>query len=548
MTPLPAWARALTDRRFLYALAWLIALGIGTGRVINALQSWENKSRIDDNGGHVTIDFGGQWMMGRLLATGNGKELFVRPRQWEVAQRSYPVRFEDPNQEEHDPRNLVGSFMGKDDERWLNPAGAWTALIAPSGPFQQAAVALQVHDEWDPALVKELNHPTKGDGIGGPLYPPIHAFVMLPFATDDHPQAAYTVMHYVQTFWCFVGGFAISIVSRGRLWAPIAASILLIYPGCRGAVDLGQNSPMTVAILCCGWAAMSRDRMILGGMIWGLLAYKPVWALSFGLMLLLMQHWRAAFAMAATGAGLALATLPYVGLHTWIHWLETGKSAADLYNVDGNWVPLSRDLLGLPRRIMLDFTAPRSTRDRPLITLACWAVWAFVLEVTLRTYAMRGRGPMPFVGPLPAMLALTAWACTFHFMYYDAMISAFGLLILMADPRPFFHRQVWTTPEPDEGPRSHLVTNSFVLTVVAMLLFYEVLLQPGTWEGTISPQEYTKARTFHDGSTAPSPQFNFGAGYRYPTDTFVILLLWFWCVAAVCREPGQMTPRSELSA
>jgi len=533
MKPLPDWVTVLFDWRMRYGLAWVLAVGIGIARIVNAYQAFGDGGRSDGNSGHTAIDFGGQWLMGRLLATGHGRELFVRPRQWEVAQQAYPEQFESPLQKKHDADSLVDNFMGKTDARWENVAGAWVALIGPSDPLQRAAVAMQAHDEWNPELLAELNHPGKGDGIGGPLYPPVHAFVMLPLALGDHPQSAYFVMHYLQTLFCFLGGFAVSVMSRRRVWWPVAASLLLVYPGCRGAVDLGQNAPMTVAILLCGWAAMSRQRLILGGAIWGLLVYKPVWGLSFGIMLLLMRQWQAALAMAATATALCLATLPIVGVQTWLHWLHTGNEAAELYNLDSNWIPLSRDVLNLPRRLMVDFTEPYRERNRPLFTAACWGLWLLIVEVTLRVLALRGRGKIPFHGPLPAMLALAAWMCTFHFMYYDAMISALGVMILLSDPRPYFRLQVWKSTD----ARTRVYASSFVLSLVATLLLYECVARPMRWEMTAAPMEFTGARTMHDESTEMSRRMIVGTNDRYPVDTLLLMTLWAWCGVAVCRRP-----------
>jgi arabinofuranan 3-O-arabinosyltransferase len=53
--------------------------------------------------------------------------------------------------------------------------------------------------------------------------------------------------------------------------------------------------------------------------VWGLLAFKPVWALAFFLVPLVTRRWRTCLAMAGTGAALALTTVPFVG---WQCWLE----------------------------------------------------------------------------------------------------------------------------------------------------------------------------------------------------------------------------------
>src|SRR5262249_11222050 len=156
-------------------------------------------------------------------------------------------------------------------------------------------------------LLDELTHPKRPEGIGGPLYPPIHAFLMLPFALGDHPQPSYFVMQYVQMLLCFVAGLGVSYLSRGRFWWPLASAVILVYPGCRGVIDLGQNSALSLVLLIWGWAMLARGRPTLGGFLWGCLAFKPVWAASFLILLVLLRQWRMAGAMALTGAGLILA-------------------------------------------------------------------------------------------------------------------------------------------------------------------------------------------------------------------------------------------------
>jgi arabinofuranan 3-O-arabinosyltransferase len=547
MTKFPALIRFAVDRRTLYSLAWLLALALAAARIINAHLCFQDRRplgdpnrRVDGNDGHQQIDFGGQWLMGRMLATGHGRELFSRPWLREVAQRSYHRDQESPTADQHDGDLLVGWFMGDDDPRWKAVGGAAAALIGASNPYEQAVVAMEAKDKLTDPLVQELTHPQGKKGIGGPLYPPIHAFVMLPFALGDHSQMAYFAMQYVQTLLCFLAGLGVSVLSRGRFWWPMASLFILAYPGARGVIDLGQNSALTLALLIWGWTAMSRDRPALGGLIWGLLAYKPVWALSFFLLLLLIRQWRAALTMALTGAAIILATLPVVGIQSWLNWLTVGQHAARVYNVDENWVPLSRDLLGLPRRLLIDFTITDvPTRENPLALAASWALWALVLEITLRALALRGRR-VPFTGPAPAMLILAAWMCTYHFMYYDALISAFGVCVLLADPRPFFRARTITG---DEGPLLHLLdqpngsrptwlVNSFALTAIALLLFHENGTRLMVIEVTGIAHSFTRQRTLANGTTEMSPRLIVGTGYHYPVETLIVIVLWAWCVMA----------------
>src|SRR5262249_33549648 len=150
-------------------------------------------------------------------------------------------------------------------------------------------------------------------------------------------------------------GRGVSVLSRRGIWWPVAALVIILFPGFMGSLNLGQNATLTLTVLVWGWALIARGRPGWGGGVWGLLAFKPVWAMVFFLVLVLSRRWRTGLAMLATGAAWVLVTLPFVGLHSWFDWLYVGKEAALLYNTDHNWVFLSRDLLSIPRRGLLDF-------------------------------------------------------------------------------------------------------------------------------------------------------------------------------------------------
>jgi len=534
----------------MYIGAWILAFGIAVGRLINAYYCFndsrpttEPERRADGNGGHLSIDFGGQWLMGRMLALGHGRELYLRPRQWTTAEQAFPRKYEAPAATMHDPELLIRNFMGHDDPRWGEFAGSLAALAGSNNSVQCAAIATCSCDNWSDERLKELHEPKGRVGVGGPLYPPIQAFFMLPFATGDHPQAAYFAMQYVQTLLCFAAGLGVCVFSRGRFWWPLASSLILLYPGSRGGIDLGQNSALSLTLLIWGWCSLSRGKPMLGGVIWGFLAYKPVWAISFLLLLLLIRQWRMAFSMALTGALLAVATLPFVGLNCWFNWLAVGQDAARLYNVDTNWIHLSRDVLGVPRRWLIDFDLARDERDHPLAQLASWALWVFVLEITLRVLFLKGQRSVPFTGPLPALLILATWMCTYHFMYYDAMISALGVFVLLADPRPFFRPRILGRVrgvETSGGRRSYWLVNSFVLTLIALMLVNENIAEPLKIEATVVMHSITSTRQLSDETTELTPRFVIGTGDRYPLDTLMIVALWTWCwictLASGCPE------------
>src|SRR5688500_3111047 len=106
--------RIILGPRGRYVLCWLAALGL-TGlhyyiaRVSfssSRLETDPAKVRADDNFGHTLIDFGGQWVMARMLAAGHGPELYNRTIQRREMDAAYPRADEAPGQESGDAQRL----------------------------------------------------------------------------------------------------------------------------------------------------------------------------------------------------------------------------------------------------------------------------------------------------------------------------------------------------------------------------------------------------------------------------------------------------------
>jgi len=277
-------------------------------------------------------------------------------------------------------------------------------------------------------------------------------------------------------------------------------------------------------------------------MVWGLLAFKPVWALAFLLVPLLARRWRFGLAMVATGTALALVTLPFVGVHSWFDWLSIGKEATDTYDREKNWIFLSRDLLSVPRRFLLDFDKGYWERlDQPfrlfgrweinvslLCTLIGGAMIGFALESTVRLAVLRRKQAPAADGPPAAFLFLGAWMCCYHFMYYDALLGALGLFLLFTEPRRYLSpllvalaplrnavagRAVvaYHQPAPPEvlpppvvlqlGPRSIWALNRMAPTAVLLLVLIHYLF----------------------------PLLGWGSHWGTPWDTFTLAGVWAWC-------------------
>jgi len=203
-----------------------------------------------------------------------------------------------------------------------------------------------------------------------------------------------------------------------------------------------------------------------------------------------------------------------------------------LYDVDHNWVFLSRDLFGIPRRMILDYELPRDKRETLAAKVAAWALWLCVFEATVRIWTLRRRGrPIPLTGPMPAFLFLAAWACCYHFMYYDVLMASVGVFVLLAArPQRFFDPPT-ARLEPGGGV---LLVNSFVLTLLAILIVHE---------GVISGLDIrVTALVGYVEVDGGSPTAYLASGVRYPWDTVMILVLWFWCAVLAYRDEDAQAP------
>ena len=255
------------------------------------------------------------------------------------------------------------------------------------------------------------------------------------------------------------------------------------------------------------------------------------------------------------GSGLGLGTLPFTGIDVWFHWLEVGGLGTEIYLTNENWITLSRDLHGLPRRALIDFSIfPESDRLKTpaarLATVLGWAAWVFVFATTAVVYLWRGDRRRP-TGLGAGLLFLGAWLCCYRFMYYDALVSVVPVIVLMADParwlrgtafdlrtapdRPVFPVDPKPVPAvtarpPDPcGPNWVGYVNSFVLTVVfALLIGDNWLISIGPMaELAVDAWTQTDPVVAEDG-LAHSPRISVGVTYYYPWDTVLILTLWAW--------------------
>ncbi|QVL33342.1 DUF2029 domain-containing protein [Telmatocola sphagniphila] len=436
----------------------------------------EQTPRRDNNDAHKQIDFGGQWVLARMLTTGHGNSLYNPLIQREIISAAYPISNESPTQKTRDSDDLYDSFV---------------ALQAGDPPHE----------------------------IRGPLYPPLLAFFLAPYAIDNDPQRAYFVHQYFLMGCTIFGALGISLITRRRIWWPVAICLILVFPGSRACFELGQNALVTLLILIWGWVFLTRDKPVIAGIIWGLLAYKPVWAMSYFFALILLRHYRMALVMVITGIVLGLATLPVVGVQSWLDWLKIGGRASEMYGIDAAWIPLSRDLFGLPRRFLTPFHLPQEERWTLAGFLAGWGLWVFVFQVSLQLYYWRSASALrvPFI-------LLASWMLTYHFVYYDAAIAAFPFLLLIDAQRMVGK----SGPTMTSGVRP-------LYFYFGLLFAFENVLYPLRIRSTVVAERFAELIPIPGGSAEYYPRLIITTDEWTAWPTIFLLAVWLWCAREMIR-------------
>jgi hypothetical protein len=505
--------------------------------------------RPGGNNGHVMVDFGGQWLTGRMVAKGLGPHLYDRNYLWGVVQEAYPVADETPDSERpseaqgrHEFEEVMSWFLGDDNPDAPKRIAGVLAPFASAQPLNAASLLAAVGEQsklWQ-GLKPEL---------GGPLYPPIQAMLMSPLGRL-RPATAYRAVQFSGIVLAFAMGGAVVLLSRGRIWWPVGTTVILVYPGFWSTLALGQNSIFTLALLLLGWTLMAQGFPVSGGVLWGLLTYKPVWAIPFFVVLLLTRRWRICLAMLGTGVCLALATLPLVGWQAWLNWLRIGRQASWLYAIDENWVFLSRDLLNIPSRWLVDFSAQLEDRGSRLATITGWSLVLGVIGSMAGLAWRRREQAQSATGPVAAFFLLGAWLCCFHFMYYEEVLTALPVLLLFTEPERYLRPVLvgllpgskardyetlssYYAPRPACGERLSLgflaggmrqvaILNSVILTILAFLAIVELVFP---WLAITA----SVAAPRLDTRIVPTPLRFSTSIPGTPWSTFCMLGLWLWC-------------------
>jgi alpha-1,2-mannosyltransferase len=117
---------------------------------------------------------------------------------------------------------------------------------------------------------------------------------------------------------------------------PLTPWLALALPGAVNNFLYAQNGFLSTGIMGGGLLLLDR-RPFTGGLLLGLLTYKPQLAVLIPVALVAGRYWRALAGAAVSAAVLALASLAVFGLDTWIAFYQHLPVAANLLNRGHLW-------------------------------------------------------------------------------------------------------------------------------------------------------------------------------------------------------------------
>src|SRR5712671_1624831 len=149
------------------------------------------------------------------------------------------------------------------------------------------------------------------------FYPPFLLFIAAPLALLPYPAALIIWQVATLAFYVCVIGAILQPIRRSRpdlgyLWVLLA----LAFPAVFINLGHGQNGLLTAALLGAALLTLVRQPL-LSGTLFGLLAYKPQFALVIPIALLASNQWRAIAAAAATIMALSVLSAAAFGMEIW---------------------------------------------------------------------------------------------------------------------------------------------------------------------------------------------------------------------------------------
>ena len=242
----------------------------------------------------------------------------------------------------------VWAFRGNPGQDWMVFYTAARAYLDGNLPliFDGARFTAALNQRFADWLSFPLNlHPW--------VYPPTFLLLFLPFG----------LLPALASFVLFLMVGVIAVLAAVWLYAGPGNSrwlhtfSLLFCPAVPFNVLTGQNAFLTSALVVGAFGLLSR-RPALGGLLLGILTFKPQLWIMVPIALVAGREWRALASAGTTAVLLALASLAVFGAEAWREWLELMTGPSELYRawlqagrLNGQSVFACATLLGAPSSV-----------------------------------------------------------------------------------------------------------------------------------------------------------------------------------------------------
>ena len=204
-----------------------------------------------------------------------------------------------------------------------------------------------------------------------------------------------------------------------RAWGWRLAALALIAPSTVVTVFAAQNAFLTAGLMIAG-CRLSARRPVLGGMAFGLMAYKPQFGLLIPIALVSAREWRGFLAAAVTEIGTAIASGLIFGWRTWLA-LPGAVAYLDRFTT---------------RLVRLDQLSPTVTATlrffhaSPSVVNAGQAAAAVMAGAAVYFGFRRGFTPRAV-----RLLLVAAFIATPYAFYYDLPVVSYVALATWSDAR-----------------------------------------------------------------------------------------------------------------
>jgi alpha-1,2-mannosyltransferase len=271
-----------------------------------------------------------------------------------------------------------------------------TPLFYDFSVFHQAGVLAdtgRAADAYDDSKMIAAQHAAfPGSRMRLPWhYPPTFQFMLMPLGALPYVAAWFV--------WsCVLYGFY-ALLARRLVDDTSQVVFLLLAPGVAVNLFVGQNGILSVIFMGAG-TLLLRSRPVLGGILMGMMAYKPQFAVLVPLALLAGREWRALIAAVISQVALVLLSAIVIGMAPWLAFLHRIVEPAAVFSSS------SSDWRGIPSIMIFARTLGLGAQAS---AICHWTIAAIATAIALWTWWKTSDSPLRFAALATATVLVTPY-------------------------------------------------------------------------------------------------------------------------------------------